>query len=141
MGRQIPDNYRFLEKKLAGNYSLPSLPRLYKKGYFTTNAIESFNWSLRKITKNRGSFPTDDSMFKLLYLVLKISPRNTMPVKQWKLALNQFAILFPERLPHSWNIFQGLTKGNQNKTKIPFTQFLWLTPKICKMQIQNWVYC
>ena len=68
---------------------------------YTTNAIESLNMSLRKVTKNRGSFPNDEAMFKLLYLALaNISKKWTMPIKDWKAALNQFSIMFEERLPN-----------------------------------------
>jgi putative transposase len=57
--------------------------------------------SLRKVTKNRGSFPNDEPMFKLLYLALNnISKKWTMPIKEWKTALNQFSIMFEERLPN-----------------------------------------
>jgi transposase-like protein len=67
---------------------------------YTTTAIESVNMSLRKIIKNRGSFPTNDSALKLLYLVLQnISRKWTMPIKEWKAALNRFAILFEDRMP------------------------------------------
>jgi putative transposase len=56
--------------------------------------------SLRKVTKNRGSFPNDDAMFKLLFLALKnISKKWTMPFKDWKSVLNQFTIIFEERMP------------------------------------------
>lgn len=66
----------------------------------TTNAIESVNMSLRKIIKNRGSFPTDESALKLLYLALQnITKKWTMPIKEWKAALNRFAILFEDRMP------------------------------------------
>ncbi len=65
-----------------------------------TNAIESVNMSLRKVTKNRGSFPNDESMLKLLYLALKnISKKWTMPIRNWKSALYQFTIIFEDRLP------------------------------------------
>lgn len=71
-----------------------------RKVIYTTNAIESLNMSLRKVTKNRGSFPSDEAAFKLLYLALRnIAKRWTMPVKDWKSALNQFAILFEGRMP------------------------------------------
>jgi putative transposase len=67
---------------------------------YTTNAIESLNMSLRKVTKNRGSFPNDESMLKLLYLALNnIAKKWTMPVRDWKAALNRFSILFGERMP------------------------------------------
>ena len=47
-----------------------SYPPDIRKAIYTTNAIESLNMSLRKVTKNRGSFPSDEAMFKLLYLAL-----------------------------------------------------------------------
>ncbi len=77
-----------------------SYPPDIRKAIYTTNAIESLNMSLRKVTKNRGSFPNDDSMFKLLYLALKnIAKKWTMPIKHWKSALNQFSIIFEGRMP------------------------------------------
>jgi putative transposase len=55
---------------------------------------------LRKITKTRGSFPTDDAVFKLFYLALNnISQKWTMPIRDWKTALNRFTIQFDERMP------------------------------------------
>jgi putative transposase len=75
-------------------------PEEIRRVIYTTNAIESVNMSLRKIIKNRGSFPNDEAAMKLIYLALQnISERWTMPVKDWKAALNRFAILFQERLP------------------------------------------
>jgi putative transposase len=75
-------------------------PADIRKVIYTTNAIESVNMSLRKIIKNRGSFPTDESALKLLYLALQnISRKWTMPIKEWKAALNRFAILFEDRMP------------------------------------------
>jgi putative transposase len=75
-------------------------PADIRKVIYTTNAIESVNMSLRKIIKNRGSFPTDESALKLLYLALQnISRKWTMPIREWKAALNRFAILFEDRMP------------------------------------------
>ena len=75
-------------------------PADIRRVIYTTNAIESVNMSLRKIIKNRGSFPTDESALKLLYLALQnISRKWTMPIKEWKAALNRFAILFEDRMP------------------------------------------
>ena len=74
-------------------------PADIRKVIYTTNAIESVNMSLRKITKTRGSFPTDDSVFKLFYLALNnISQKWTMPIRDWKAALNRFTIQFDERM-------------------------------------------
>lgn len=63
-----------------------------------TNAIESLHMRLRKIVKTRGAFPDDDAAVKLLYLALKnITKEWKMSAREWKAAMNQFAILFPER--------------------------------------------
>ena len=70
-------------------------PQDIRKAIYTTNAIESANRSLRKVLKTRGELPSDDAVFKLLYLALRnISKRWTMPIHHWKAALNQFAIHF-----------------------------------------------
>ncbi|MCE7506994.1 IS256 family transposase [Polynucleobacter sp. IMCC30063] len=71
-----------------------------RKVIYTTNAIESVNMSLRKITKNRGSFPSDEALMKLFYLALRnISQKWSMPIRDWKGALNQFSIKYEERIP------------------------------------------
>lgn len=76
-------------------------PAEIRRVIYTTNAIESVNMGLRKIIKNRGSFPNDEAALKLIYLALQnISEKWTMPVKDWKAALNRFAIVFGERLPY-----------------------------------------
>jgi transposase-like protein len=64
-------------------------------------AIESLNYQLRKVTKNRSTFVNDDAIFKILYLAIRnASEKWTMPVKEWGSALNQFAIIFgKERVP------------------------------------------
>ena len=75
-------------------------PPEIRKVIYTTNAIESVNMSLRKITKNRGSFPSDEALLKLFYLALNnISKKWTMPIRDWKAALNRFTIQFEERMP------------------------------------------
>ena len=87
------------ERNWEGLVPFLSYPDYIRKAIYTTNAIESLNRSLRKISKNRGSFPNDESALKLLYLALKnISKKWTMPIRLWKQALNQFVILFPGRL-------------------------------------------
>jgi putative transposase len=71
-----------------------------RKVIYTTNAIESLNYSLRRMLKNRGSFPNDDSILKILYLAInRVSKKWTMPIRNWKAALNQFVILFGDRVP------------------------------------------
>ncbi len=76
-------------------------PTDIRKVIYTTNAIESLNMSLRKVTKNRGPFPNDEAMFKLLYLALKnIAKKWTLPIRDWKAAMNRFSILFEDRMPN-----------------------------------------
>ena len=66
---------------------------------YTTNAIESLNNSLRKVTKTRNSFPNDEAAIKLLYMGLKnIMKKWTMPVRNWNRAIHQFSIHFGERV-------------------------------------------
>lgn len=75
-------------------------PAEIRKAIYTTNAIESVNRSLRKISKNRGVFPHQESLLKLYYLTLKrIAKKWTMPILNWSEALNRFALEFGERMP------------------------------------------
>ncbi len=75
-------------------------PPEVRKVIYTTNAIESLNYSLRKVIKGRGAFPHDEAVRKLLYLGLRnVAKKWTMPVRDWKAALNQFIILYGDRVP------------------------------------------
>jgi transposase-like protein len=75
-------------------------PPEIRRVIYTTNAIESLNYSMRKVLKNRGAFPNDQSIFKLLYLGLnRVAKKWTMPIRNWKAALNQFVIMFGDRVP------------------------------------------
>ena len=66
-----------------------------RKVIYTTNAIQSVIFSLRKITQARASFPTDEAAIKLLYLALRnIRKRWTMPILNWKQAMSQLMIRF-----------------------------------------------
>ena len=70
---------------------------------YTTNAIESVNMSLRKVSKSRGSFPNDEAVIKLYYLALSnIAKKWSMPLRDWKPALNRFTIQFNERMPRHY---------------------------------------
>ncbi len=73
-------------------------PPQIRKVIYTTNAIESLNASLRKVTRTRRSFPNDEAVMKVLYLALhEITRKWTMPIRDWKQAMSQFMILFGER--------------------------------------------
>ena len=75
-------------------------PADIRRVIYTANAVESLNMSLRKVIKTRGSFPHQDAAMKLLYLALeRIVKKWTMPVQNWKAALQRFAILFGDRVP------------------------------------------
>ena len=75
-------------------------PPAIRRAIYTTNAIESLNYSLRKVLKGRGAFPNDGSILKLLSMGLQhVAKKWTQPVRDWKAALNQFVMLFGERVP------------------------------------------
>lgn len=75
-------------------------PSEIRKAIYTTNAIESVNFSLRNVLKSRGVFPTDESILKVLYLGMqRIAKKWTRPIPHWTRALNQFAILLGDRVP------------------------------------------
>jgi len=75
-------------------------PKDIRRVIYTTNAIESINYSIRKVTKKRGAFPTDDSVRKVIYLAIsRASQRWTMPIRNWAEALNYFELKFEDRMP------------------------------------------
>jgi len=75
-------------------------PPAIRRVVYTTNAIESLNYSLRKVLKGRSAFPNDESIIKVLYMGLQhVAKKWTQPIPEWKAALNQFVILFGERVP------------------------------------------
>jgi putative transposase len=72
-----------------------AFPEGIRKAIYTTNAIEAANRQIRKILKTKGSFTNDDAVFKLVFLALQNAQKKwTMPIRDWKLALNQFMILY-----------------------------------------------
>lgn len=72
-------------------------PEDIRKIIYTTNAVESLHMSLRKVTKNRGSFPNEEAAFKLLYLALRNVSKKWSTVQGWREAIRQFEIVFPGR--------------------------------------------
>lgn len=74
-------------------------PAEIRKVIYTTNAIESLNSVVRKSTRNRKVFPDDQSAVKVIYLAIQeASKKWTMPIRNWKPALNRFSIEFGERV-------------------------------------------
>jgi putative transposase len=79
--------------------TLFNYPEDIRKAIYTTNAIESLNSVIRKVIKKRKLFPTDDSAKKVVYLAIRdASKKWTMPIRNWKVALNRFMIEFEDRL-------------------------------------------
>lgn len=104
--------YPIISKSWTANWQkispMFSFPQEIRRAVYTTNVIESLNFSLRKITKTRAAFPTEDAAMKLIWLGLQnIEKKWTMPIQNWSLAMNQFAIIFEGRMP-----IPGLTENS-----------------------------
>jgi putative transposase len=102
--RKWDGRYPTISKSWQANWQriIPffAYPEEIRRIIYTTNAIESLNNSLKKTIKNRASFPNDEAAIKLLYLSLKnIQKKWTMPARYWGHAINQFAILYGDRMP------------------------------------------
>ena len=75
-------------------------PQEVRRLIYTTNSIEGFNRQLRKVTKTRSVFPTDDSLFKMLYLAMvDITKKWTGRQRDWSKIHAQLSIYFAERMP------------------------------------------
>lgn len=97
------DKYPQISRSWRQNWhnlnTLFAYPEVIRKAIYTTNAIESLNSVIRKATKKRKLFPHDDAAKKVVYLaVQEASKKWTMPIHNWRLALNHFMIEFDERL-------------------------------------------
>ena len=102
-GERWDSQYPQITRSWQGNWdnliTLFEYPPAIRKVIYTTNAIESLNSVLRKATKQRKLFPTDDSALKVAFLAIQqASKKWTMPIQNWKLALNRFIIEFGDRL-------------------------------------------
>ena len=70
-----------------------------RKIIYTTNLIENLNGKIRKYTKNKLSFPTDEAVMKSVYLTLReTSKKWTQPIRNWALILNQFLTIFAQKV-------------------------------------------
>ncbi|MBK7128072.1 MAG: IS256 family transposase [Crocinitomicaceae bacterium] len=103
-----------LEKKWGGKYGYAikswranweeltaflDFPVEIRKIIYTTNVIENLNGKIRKYTKNKLSYPTDDAVIKSVFLAIReATKRWTMPIRSWGEILNQFMIIFGERI-------------------------------------------
>ncbi|WP_432452821.1 MULTISPECIES: IS256 family transposase [unclassified Agarivorans] len=102
-GDQWDDKYPQISRSWTAHWdnlnTLFSYPQDIRKAIYTTNAIESLNSVIRKATKKRKLFPTDESARKVVYLaIMDASKRWSMPIRNWRQALNRFMIMFEDRL-------------------------------------------
>ena len=87
------------QRNWAGITPCLAFPGDIKRAIYTTNAIEAINRQIRKIIKNKGVFPNDEAVKKSIFLALQNAAKKwTMPIRNWPQALNQFAILFNDRM-------------------------------------------
>lgn len=96
--------YPSISKSWRGQWTrvtpLFAFPSDIRRVIYTTNAIESVNMTLRKVTRNHRIFPSDEAVYKVIFLAIRnIAKKWTMPIRDWKPALNRFAIEFAERFP------------------------------------------
>jgi transposase-like protein len=97
---QYPTISRFWLNHWQRLISFLAFPPAIRKAIYTTHAIELLNSTLRKVLKNHRAFPTDESALKVMYLAIQNIAKNwTMPIQDWKAALNRFAILVQDRFP------------------------------------------
>jgi len=98
-GKRYPSIFQMWRSNWKNIITLFDYPSEIRKVIYTTNAVESLNSCLRRVTKTKGVFPDEDSVYKLMYLALRnISKKWTMPIFDWGLALNRFVIEFGERV-------------------------------------------
>ena len=102
-GEKWDEKYPLISKSWRNHWgnlnTLFNYPEENRKAIYTTNAIESLNSVIRKATKRRKLFPTDDSAKKVIYLAVQAASKNwTMPIRNWRLAMTRFMIEFEDRL-------------------------------------------
>lgn len=96
--RKYPTIGEMWDRNWSGIVPFLSYEKAIRRIIYTTNTIESTNRSLRKIIKNRTIFPNDKAVFKLAYLALNNISKNWNTLHTWTEALNQFVIIFGERI-------------------------------------------
>ena len=85
---------------MPGCTALPffAFPPDIRRTLYTTNALENVNRQIRKVTKTRGQFPNDEAALTLIGLAVRnLTARWTRGEAHWKLAMNQFAMLYGDR--------------------------------------------
>ena len=97
--KKYPNILKSWDKNWTELTAFFEFPQEIRRIIYTTNTVESYHRMVRKFTKSKAIFPTDDSMRKVVYMsVREISKKWTMPVRDWGLAYAQFVIFFEDRL-------------------------------------------
>lgn len=98
-GKKYPFAIKSWERNWDELMTFMKYPEEIRKLIYTTNPIEAFNRAVRKVTKTKTSFRTNDSLFKLLYLVSRNTTEKwTMPIHNWSLMFNQLSVYFEGRI-------------------------------------------
>jgi len=98
-GKKYPIIIRSWENNWTELTTYFKYPYEIRRIIYTTNTIEGYHRQLRKVTKTKTVYPTDESLIKIIYLVtMDISKKWTKPIKNWKRCILQFAIYFSDRL-------------------------------------------
>lgn len=96
---QYPQIVKLWQRHWENVMTLFAYPDYIRKTIYTTNAIESLNSVIRSATKRHKLFPSDEAALKVVYLaIMQVSKKWTMPIRDWRSALNQFSIMFGERV-------------------------------------------
>ena len=125
------DKYSYALKSWRANWTRLSTffkyPPEIRRLMYTANPIGNLNRSIRKITKNKGSFPTDESLFKILYLIIMdVSKKWTLALPNWCIILNQLHVYFGERLEVYLELEMNRVLGSFSKKR--YTTFNTSTP-------------
>jgi len=98
--KKYPKISRSWQENWANLSTYFKYPQEVRRLIYTTNAIEGFNRQLRKVTKSKSVFPTDDSLFKMLYLaMMDITKKWTGRRQDWSVIHSQMALFFAGRMP------------------------------------------
>ncbi len=98
-GKKYPIIIRSWEKNWDELTAYFKYPYEMRRIIYTTNTIEGYHRQLRKVTKNKTSYPSDEALIKIIYLAtMDISKKWTMPIRNWKKCFSQIAIYFEDRL-------------------------------------------
>jgi putative transposase len=98
-GRKYPGITKLWQTRWNEVVPFLSYPDEIRRILYTTNAVESLNFQLRKVLRPKGHFPSDDAVLKVVYLAIQHASFKWKPARDWTRAIAHFAIVFGDRLP------------------------------------------